>query len=81
MLASAVDAAPVGTTQPVEPEPPNSQFFFPTCGQTQQGLRSFSGVTVEELLRMEVCAGSVRLTKTCHTWHGDRQSNQQELRG
>ena len=40
-VTEAVDAAPVGTTPPVEPEPPNSQFSFPICGQTQQGLSLF----------------------------------------
>ena len=41
IVTEAVDAAPFGTTQTVEPESPNLQFSFPTCGRTRQRQRNF----------------------------------------
>ena len=36
-----------------------------SCNNTQGPSNRFSGVTLDELLVIEVCAGSARLTKTC----------------
>ena len=45
---------------------PNSNFQFSTaCDKTQVNHDRFAGVAIDELLVIEVCAGSARLTKTC----------------
>ena len=59
-----------------EPEPklcegeekplPNSQFCSTkTCNEPQEHHHKFAGVAIDELLVIEICAGSARLTKTC----------------
>lgn len=40
-------------------------FHTTPCSNTQGLTDRFAGATVEELLVIEVCAGSARLTKTC----------------
>ena len=47
-------------------EPPNSNFCFSkTCSEPQGHHQRFAGVATDELLVIEICAGSARLTKTC----------------
>ena len=46
--------------------PHNSDFSFSTtCDQPQVTSNRFASVAIDELLVIEVCAGSARLTKTC----------------
>ena len=44
----------------------NSNVFVPkACSNTQAKIDRFAGVSIDELLVIEVCAGSARLTKIC----------------
>ena len=39
--------------------------FSASCSKTSKPVQKFLGVSIDELLVIEICAGSARLTKTC----------------
>ena len=65
-VAEDVDTAEPSPVQCPDDQSQNSDFSFPTtCNKSQVKSNRFLGASIDELLVIEVCAGSARLTKTC----------------